>query len=82
MKFVTAANAANLLGVSKPTFYRMAEEAPEGSLLAPIQSTGAKLWSLEKLMAYLAEKETAEGARRRALLADWGIDNQNPLSEG
>lgn len=69
-KLITANNAADLLGMSTPTFYKLSEEE---SLLAPVDSTGPKMWYLHKVLEYLERKDLKEASRRQDLLEKWDV---------
>lgn len=74
-KLITAAHAAELLGITKPTFYRLSEEDTTG-LLTPLQSTGAQMWVLDKVLKYLTKRDVAEAKRRQTLLTSWGMESE------
>ena len=69
-KLITASNAAELLGVTTPTFYKLAEGNP---LLAPVDSTGPKMWYLHNILEYLGRKDAEELQRRGDLLDKWNV---------
>lgn len=71
-KLITATHAAELLGVTTPTFYKMSE-GTEDPLLKPVDSTGPKLWELHKILEYIGRKEAAELQRRGELLEKWDV---------
>jgi predicted DNA-binding transcriptional regulator AlpA len=72
-KLITAAHAAELLGISKPTFYQLAEET--GGLLKPHKTTGGtSMWLLDNVLQFLAIRDAAEAERRNMLLVKWGSE--------
>lgn len=69
-KLITAPHAAELLGVSTPTFHKMVETA-EDPLLTPVETTGPKLWPLDKILRFLDRRDKEESRRRADLLKQW-----------
>ena len=66
---LSGTNAAELVGVSAPTFYKMAREH---ETLAPEPSAGgAVVWSLQKIMIWIEDQESSEFMRRKRLIAKW-----------
>lgn len=65
---ITAMQAAELAGVSVPTFSKMVSSggAPE-----PVPTTRAKVWSLHALLNWLDERDQAGRDRRKKLADLW-----------
>lgn len=74
-QLISAAHAAELLGISKPTFYQLAEDT--GGLLKPHKTTGGtQMWVLDNVLQFLAIRDAAETERRQALLTSWGMESE------
>lgn len=66
---ITGAHAADLCGVSPPTFYRMAKEEKG---LEPVRTTGsAVVWSLKAVMKWIERRAEEEASRRERLISTW-----------
>ena len=65
---ITAMQAAELAGVSVPTFSKMVSsgDAPE-----PVPTTGIKVWSLHALLNWLDERDQVGRDRRKKLADLW-----------
>lgn len=66
---ISGTHAAELIGVSPPTFYRMAKDEPG---LEPAPTTGRSVaWSLDKVLEWLSKRDERENERRAALVSQW-----------
>lgn len=65
---ITATQAAELAGVSVPTFAKMVSsgDAPE-----PLPTTGMRVWSLTTLLTWLEERDQAGRDKRQKLSDMW-----------
>lgn len=70
---ITGAHAAELVGVSPTTFYRMSREH-EG--LAPAPTAGqSSVWYLQSVLSWIQARDAGEQARREALVHSWTEGN-------
>lgn len=68
-ELINGAQAAEFIGVSRPTFYRLVDKHPE---LAPEAAVGAiKGWKLSAIQAWLRQRDREEKERRKALVEAW-----------
>lgn len=66
---LAGSHAAELVGVSTPTFYKMSKEEPG---LAPAASMSQNIvWSLSAIIRWLEERDWKEFVRRETLVASW-----------
>lgn len=63
---ITGQQAAQLIGVSPPTFYKMSREY---KLLSPVPSAGnGVVWSLKSVLEYIDRKDELKRFERDALV--------------
>lgn len=66
---LSGTQAAELVGVSVTTFYKMTKEDPG---LEPVPTlSGSIAWSLRRIMVWAEAHDDGEKARRLALIAQW-----------
>ena len=66
---ITGQQAALLVNVSPPTFYKMSKEL---SGLAPVPSAGASVvWSLQSVLDWIVTRDDCLAKYRRHLVSKW-----------